>query len=263
MSDLLTFIFLCTALIVLLGITVLIFIHLYQIFEEPKIQKQMRKLRKPVQPWVTVILYSRNNQPLVDVSLKAILRSHYHNFDVAMVDDRAGDGIKALKKAYRNSQKGEVVMSLRAGVIVPPAFIKRAVAIKGSRSQLALRISKSLTPGSLTGMFQSLNSLLWQRADKVQVSDARNITLPKTGLQLDILATLFFISVVSLSIATQEPILLWYAWLIFTSYLLAVIWLKEEKVKQKIRLSFSAISAMFYLPVANIALRLSQYYSRN
>ena len=251
------------ALLTLLAVIVLIFMHLFQIFEEPNIQKRMRKLRKPVQPWVTVLLYARNNEAGVRSSVKALLRSHYHNFDIVIVNDYSGDTKKALKMGYRKSEKGEVVMSLEAGDIVTPSFIKRSVAIKAKRKQVTMRISKPTPMNSLIEIFQSLNNLLWQRACKVRISDADTILLPKTALHYDFLITLLFIGIVSLSLIIKEPIILWHSWLIVTSYLLAIIWLKEDRVRTKLQLSFSAFSALFFLPVSIVAVFLSQLYSRN
>lgn len=263
MSELLGTIFLSISLLSLLTIIVLIFIHLYQIFEEPSVQKKMRKLRKPMQPWVTVLLYSRNNEAQTRNSLKALLRSQYHNFDIVIVDDHSGNTAEALRKGYRKSQRGKVVISLQAGVIVPPLFIKRAVVLKGERRQISLRIARPLLTNSLAQIINSLNNSLWQSANKVRVSGAKNILSPYTTLRVDFFITVLFIGIVSLSLVTNELTIIWYSWLIFTSFLLATIWLNEEKVPTKIQLSFSAISALFLLSVARPAVWLSQFSSRN
>lgn len=263
MSELLVNIFLSIALLALLAVIVLIFLHVSRIFNEPNIQKRMRKLRKPVQPWVTVLLYARNDQEGVSSSLKALLRSHYHNFDIVIVNDYSQDTKAALKKGYRKSEKGKIVISLQAGTVVPPSFIKRAVSMKGERKRLTIRISDPVRMTSLTEIFESLNNSLWQRAYKVHISDATTILPPKTTLQLDLLFAVLFAGIVLLSVIINEPIVLWYSWIIFTGYLLAIIWLKEDRVRTKIQLSFSAFSALFFLPVTSVAVRLSQLYSRN
>lgn len=263
MSELLVNIFLFIALLTLIAVIVLIFTHLNQIFEEPNIQKRMRKLRKPVQPWVTVLLYARHNESGVRSSVKALLRSHYHNFDIVVVNDYSEDVKKALKIGYRKSEKGKVVVSIQAGAIVPPSFIKRAVAIKNGRKRVTMRLSTPALMNSLTNIFQSINSLLWQRAYKAHISDPDTILLTKNTPYYDFLFTLFFIGIVSLSLIIEEPIILWYSWLIITGYLLAIIWLKEDGVRTKLQLSFSALSALFFLPVGIVAVSLSQLYSRN
>jgi len=263
MTELLTMIFLFVALGVLVYIVILLFMHLYQIFEEPAIQAKMRKLWKPVQPWVTVLLYSRDNEGDIEASLKAIQRRHYHNFDIVVVKDFSRDAKSALLKGYNKSQKGEVVVTLRAGAIVSPSFIKRAVVMKGQRRQLTLRFNEPAFTNSFTEVLQTLDGLFWQRASKVQVSDAKNISVCKNTKRFNFAVFFIFAAIAAVDVMVNDPIVLWYGWLLITGYLLAVIWLREEKVKIKLQLSFSAFSALFMLPVASVAMRLSQFRTRN
>lgn len=263
MSEVLAMIFLYVALIVLVGITILVFMQLYQIFEEPTIQKQMRTLRKPVQPWVTVLLYSRSNQLGIDASLKALLRSRYHNFDIVVIHDNSKDTTKALKKGYSKSNKGKIVISMQAGTIVHPSFLKRAVALKAERSQVIVRVNQPIRINSLTDIIHSLNNLLWQRSYKVRLSDASIISVIHAPRQFSFWTVLIFVGLVWVSVAMKEPIVLWYSWLIISTYLFAVTWLKEETIITKIQLTFSVFSAVFLLPVATVVLRLSQLHSRN
>jgi len=263
MSELLTFVFLFAALTVLVYILILLFVHLYQIFEEPNIQRKIRKLRKPVQPWVTVLLYSHGDQDAIDASVKALLQSHYHNFDIVVVKDFSRDAKKALKKGYEKSQKGEVVITLQAGTIASRSLIKRAVVLKGQRLQFALRMNEPVFVNSFTGILQTLDDLFWQRASKAQVSDAKNISVCKTSKRFNFALLFIFVAIAVASVMVNDSIVLWYGWLIITGYLLAVIWLREEKVKIKLQLSFSAFSALFMLPVASIAMKLSQFRTRN
>lgn len=263
MSDVLGIVFLFIALFTLLGIIVLIISLLYEIFEEPNIQKQMRKVRKPVQPWVTVLLYSHNNENLIGSSLKALLRSHYHNFDIVVVNDYSNDSKNALKKGYSKSLKGEIVLSIHAGVIVPASFIKRAVAIKGNRKQLTMRISAQLNTSSFIALAESLSSLVWQRAHKVKVCDSKNIATIKMPGRFDYLFVLLFAVIIVTSLVMHEPIIVWYSWLIVTGYLFAIIWLKDEKIKTKRALTFSAFSAFFILPATSVVMFFYQLSSRN
>lgn len=256
-------IFLCMALVTLVVIIALVLVHLYEIFEEPSIKKRMRRLRKPVQPWVTVLLYGRSGQGGIDQSLKALLRSNYHHFDIVIVDDASHDATKALAKGYDKSRKGEIVISLQAGTIVKPSFIKRAVATKGERRQITMRIYEPVRLESLTEIFQSLNNSLWRRVQKARVGDASNILLAKNATRVDFIITLFFVAIVSVGLAVNEPAILWYSWLIVTSYLIAAIWLREDGIKTKLKLTFSAFSALFILPVSSIIVRLSQFRTRN
>jgi cellulose synthase/poly-beta-1,6-N-acetylglucosamine synthase-like glycosyltransferase len=291
MSEVLGTLFLFFALATLLAIIVLICVHLYQIFEEPAIQKRMRQLRKPVQPWVTVLLYARNNEASIEASLKALLRSHYHHYDIVVVDDCSRDGTflrvrnfitihpespvnylhrrvhqttrDALKAGYRKSKKGKVVISLQADTLVSPSFLKRAVAIKQQRMQLTMRVSEPVSTDSLSGIIQTLKNLVWHHMYQVQVSDAKNINAVKRQIQFDFLGVFILAAIILTSLAIHEAIIFWYSWLIVTSYVWAVIWLNEEKIRIKLRLTFSALSALFLLPVASIVMVFSQVRTRN
>ena len=261
MSGLLAIIFLFCAIFTLLGIVILIFTHLYQILKEPAIQKQMRRLRKPVQPWVTVLLYSHDNDNFIDASLKALLRSRYHNFDIVVVKDRSKNSAQSLMKGYRKSMKGAVVVTLQAGVVVEPSFLKRAVALIGNRKRFTIRHSEQLKVISLTDILYSLSSLVWQHNYKVAVSDAKNITAIKKIFNTDYLFVILLLTVLLASQIIGEPIIIWYSWLIVTGYLLATIWLNEAGIKTKVKLTFSALSAFFVLPVATVILKISQRFA--
>jgi|GEM_PF-2696319 len=263
MSEVITTLFLFTALLTLFAIVIFIFLHLYEIFEEPNIQARMRKLRKPVQPWVTVLLYSHNDEKDIEPSVKALLRSNYHNFDIVVIHDSSHDNKQALKKGYSKSQKGKIVITLQAGVIVPPSFIKRAVATKGVYLRSVLSVDVPIQVNSLTNIIKSLNSIFGQQTQKVQVGDASNIVGIKKRVSLEFLIVLFFTGITALSIVTHEPIAIWYGWLIYTAYMFSLVWLGTEKVNVKIKLSFSAFSAFFVLPVAYLPLLLSQFRTRN
>jgi len=263
MSELLGIVFLCIALGVLIYILTLLISHLYQIFEEPNVQKKMRKLRKPVQPWVTVLLYSQGKEEDEKASLKALLQSYYHNFDIVVVKDYSKNVKVALKKAYKNSQKGEVVISLQAGVIVPPSFIKRAVVLKGERQSFDLRVNEPVLSHSLSGIIQTLDTLFWRRGYRARVSNVNTIFALKKFHSLNIFSILLFVAIMVVGVAVNDSIVVWYSWLIATCYLFAVIWLREEKVKVKLQLSFSALSAIFLMPVASFVVRLSQFRTRN
>jgi di/tricarboxylate transporter len=95
------------------------------------------------------------------------------------------------------------------------------------------------------------------------VSDNKNIVAIKKPVRLDFLFGLVSVSIVVLSFVIHEPVIVWYSWLIVTGYLFATIWLKEEKVRTKIKLTFSAFSALFMLPVASVVMSFSQRRSRN
>ncbi|MDB5162450.1 MAG: hypothetical protein JWO54_235 [Candidatus Saccharibacteria bacterium] len=291
MSELLVIIFLLLAAVVLVGVIILASMHVYCIFQEVDIQTRMRQLRKPTQPWVTVLVYARNNEATIEASLKSLLRSHYHRFDIVVVDDGFADGTadrvraiinkgskvsmaylrrrvhrssrEALIAGYKKSKKGEVVISLQAGIIVSPSFIKRAVVLKGQRPQRIVRVGEQLSKNSLLNIIDALNSLAWHYSYKAQVGDAKLIGSLKKSHHFDWASVFILFAIIFFSLLFNEMVIIWYSWLLVFGYLLAVIWLNEEKIVMKLQLTFSAISALFLLPVASLLTRISQLRSRN
>lgn len=164
-------------------------------------------------------------------------------------------------KGYRKSMKGAVVVTLQSGVVVEPSFLKRAVASIGNRKRFTIRHSEQLKVISLTDILYSLSSLVWQRNYKVAVSDAKNITAIKKIFNTDYLFVILLLTVLLASQIIGEPIIIWYSWLIVTGYLLATIWLNEVGIKTKLKLTFSALSAFFVLPVATVILKISQRFA--
>lgn len=274
----------------LVVVMVLICMNLYEIFEEPTIQKRIRSLRTSSQPWVTVLVYARNNEDTIKASLKAVAKSNYVGFDVVVINDRSTDNTlkrirecdadvrtvqmtvlnrrkrisleKTLVAGYHKSKRGEVVVTLRSGTNVPRDFLKRAVATKGSNTKVTIRLQSISNTDSLTGSIESLNKLAWHQSKKVVVSDAKNISIEKLAVRLDILSIILFLSIISVSIITQEAHIIWLGWVVVTSYVFALIWLNSEVLSTKIKLSFSAFSALFLLPVSSIIMVISQFRSR-
>ncbi len=283
-------VFLGVILAMLVLVMVLIFMNLYEIFEEPAIEKRMQQLRKPVQPWITVLLYARDNEATIEAALNALVKNKYYNYDIVVVNDRSKDRTlerinsflegrskipitvvnrrkkdtaqSALDAGYRKSKHGKIVISLRATTIVSPGFIKRAVAVKNTHQQVTLRLRESSSTTTLGGIANTLSNFLWLQTNKAIVSDPKNITLTKLEVRPDFIAVLLLIGIVSVSILTKEAIIIWYSWIIVTSYLVAVIWLNSEGLNTKLKLSFSAVSALFLLPVSSCIQAISQSRSR-
>lgn len=291
MSEMLMTVFLCLAIAMLVFIMVLICINLYEIFEEPIIQRRMRQLRKSSQPWVTVLVYARDNEATIEASLNALVKSSYYNYDIVVVNDRSKDKTlqqtqefidshsqfpisvitrhkvatakSALLAGYKKSRKGEVVISLRAGTNVPKECIKRAVATKADKESAILRIQDSPSTTSISGIVQSLNNLLWLHSHTILVTDPKHIAPVKLEVSLELTSILVLVGIIIVSILTNEAIIIFYSWLIITSYLFAGIWLNSEGLMTKVKLSFSALSALFLLPVSSLIQGVSQFRTRN
>lgn len=291
MSELVEVLFLCISAVVLVLLLTLICLHLYEIFEEPKIQKEMRRLRKSAQPWVTVLVYARNSEATIGQSLQSLARSRYYYYDIVVVDDNSHDKTvqkvqqfkqahprmyintlrrrthgsteQALRAGYRKSRKGEVIISLQAGVIIGSSFIKRAAAVSRLHESYTLRVREKVQIHSLSEIIHSLENIIWQRSYKAQIGTAKNSMRIKKSVNLDFVGVTMLLVLILTSVLIHEEIIYWYSWLIATSYVAAVIWLYDEKIKTKLTLSFSAIPALFLLPVASIVMAFSQFHSRN
>jgi glycosyltransferase involved in cell wall biosynthesis len=122
----------------------------------PRINAAVRRLRKPTQPWVTVIIFTQEDAGMIAGCLESLKRCRYTNFDIVIVDNASQDGTQqairnhlrrhplrpsrfyakkkrvslpeALRQAYRKSRKGELVVTLGAASRPPQSFLKSAVA---------------------------------------------------------------------------------------------------------------------------------------
>ncbi|MFZ1301231.1 MAG: glycosyltransferase [Candidatus Microsaccharimonas sp.] len=248
-------------------------------------------MNKKTQPQVTVLVYARNSESLIDGTLRSLLDSRYDRYDIVIIDDRSTDATKqqvqkylsnkqkvpitylrrrvrsstqrALLAGYMKSHRGEVVVTLRAGAIVGLSFLKQAVATKANRNQVVIRLPKSIQQASLTDIIQTLNLFIWRSSYKAQVSDARHIMEIHEPVNASFLAAILLLGVLFASITSGEAVLLWYGWLLVTGYVFAMIWLHEEGLKTKIGLTFSAIPAFFLLPIASLVTGFSQLRFRN
>lgn len=263
MIELVTYIFFSSSILMLLLVILLIFRQLYQISKEPAILKKMRRLRKPVQPWVTVIVYCQSKTSSVDATVASLLRNRYYYFDIVVVLDQSKDAKRAILKAYKKSNKGTIVITMLAGAIVPKSFIKRAVVTINDTTKANVRCTNPIVLNSFTDIIQSLCRQFLLSDYKIMVSDAKHSIPPTRTVRFDYVAVLLFLIVIPLSFYISEPVIILYGWLIITGYLLAVIWMDDQKLKIKFGLSYAALSAFFVVPVAKIVLYLSQLPSRN
>ncbi len=291
MDEILELIFLCLGLVVLVSIIILVCVHLFHIFEEPAIQSKMRKLRKSSQPWVTVLVHAYNSEDTIEATLKALLKSHYYNYDIVVVDDCSKDTTstiiknfinthkknsitllkrrvkrtskEALKAGYQKSKRGKVVIVMKAGTLISSSFIKRSVAIKAERQQASVRVNKPISYSSLSDIITSLENIFWHRSQKVLISDAKYIQSITSQPTYSFVGVIALLSIIFASLVFNEAIILWYSWLLVTSYMFAVLWLKDERVGAKFQLTFAAISALFLLPVASLFQGFSQFSKRN
>ena len=157
----------------------------------------MRRLRRPRQPWVTVLLYADNNAASIEASLDSLRKSYYHHYDVVVINNASTDHTKqvlksylqkhtrvafrifqkrkktakltALREGYRLSQKGELVLVMNANSKVERDFIKAGVARFVANEKLSALEARQcyLTPfefTSLAAQFWQLSYLFYKKS---------------------------------------------------------------------------------------------------
>lgn len=240
-----------------------------------ELAKAMRKLRRPVQPQVTVLVYARKETDDVATTLRSLGWSRYSNFDVVVVNDTtnkrryelprkmnvavlqrrvAGTKLQAYQAAYRKSQHGSVIVCLDAGDVVDPYFIKRAVALASTKLKWRVAIETTAMKEGVRGVALLLKQLLHNKTTYVQVCQARALK-KETVARRQLTVKYWWEAALMTGIIggyALGPQMLWYVWVVFSGYLLALIWLNGGwRISQKLGYSFAVPSALFVLPVAS------------
>ncbi|HEY8886791.1 MAG TPA: glycosyltransferase family 2 protein [Candidatus Microsaccharimonas sp.] len=170
-----------TGTLVLLGVCFLLIItgSFYDIWMTRRrkvIDLQTRRLRRN-RPHVTVLVYAKNSAAVVSDCLASILKNRSRQYDIVVVNNKSTDQTRmrlaqfqrdhpiarlyvynkrkadtvhtSLQQAYRKSQQGAIVLTIRSDSIFSKTFIKEAVAhfkaLGGSYSNEALLFSESLS----------------------------------------------------------------------------------------------------------------------
>jgi len=253
--------------------------------DEQMVRMRMRYLRKPDQPWVTVLVYENDQAMALEKTVRHIRRSRYTAFDIVVVSERSkGETVRRMKKyieasrgveriqflqrrnvgtrmdayraAYRKSKHGKIIVCLEAGDEVDPLFIKRAVVMQTTQQQwnVTARINKKEIYG-LQAITKSLQELFWNHSKNIGVYTSSALRSSKkalshsysgyivVGIQPTVLIG------VGLSILYSGFIALWYAWVLCSLYLFALIWVNTTTSNsEKWKVSFSVPSALFLIP---------------
>lgn len=272
-------------LLLTLDVTRRAFMELQQIEQEQHIKKEMLGLRAAKQPWVTVLVYGEEGRTL-DKTLRQIQRSRYAQFDVVRSKKHTA---AAYRTAYRKSRRGEIIVCVQAGDEIDKQCIKRAVAVRvlqasrGQRARQSWRVpianAMSLESG-LRGVVQRLRFALWAPPAPTIPAYSRQglraqtqIKIPReySGLPRVLVGALFVASIVAG--ALLHTTLFLYGWLLFSLYLLVLIWFSRAArlghnsssnptVYKKLQLSFAVPSALFLVPVAGFIEGIFQLSTR-
>lgn len=266
---------LCGALLLALDITRRAFMEMQQLEQEQRIKKAMRRLRKPLQPWVTVLLYGENEDAF-ERTMRQIRQNRYDNFDVVRVKKHTAAGHRT---AYRKSKRGEIILCVQAGDAIDRQCIKRAVVLRTLQLSQRTRTKQSWSvpiasptffESGIRGIVQQLRFVLFAQSASAIPAFTRQGLRVQTQVQTPAKDTrLIFVVAGALFMATVitgallNTKLFIYGWLLLSAYLLVLIWLSSPArlgygsrlgrtaAYQKVRLSFAVPSALFLVPVAS------------
>jgi hypothetical protein len=226
---------------------------------------------------VTVLVYAKNNTDAVEATLRSLLKNRYSALDVVVVNDKAnrqrykapkrldvaflqrrivGSKMDAYRAAYRKSHHGSIVVCVDAGMTVDSHFIKRAAVTTAVHERRRIECLKEYHGEGMRGLVASLSTLLWNRRIFVWTYTPSALRREKKDSVARGAAWLLrweaVLVLVVLASFVLSSTLLWYVWLVFSGYLLALVWLKGGlSVSQKLMHSFAVPSALFLLPVTS------------
>ncbi len=268
-DDILLFSFFVAVLCFAIGIVALSIKQIIDLRHQAELRHKMRCLRRPKQPWVTVVVDAIGKSDVATaLTLKSLNKVHYYNYDILVVK---GAGLtkkqsaQALKLGYSKSRRGTVVIVLDAGEVVDEALIKRAVASQNKQAAWRVAVYEKIETGSgpqLMDVIRMLEKDYWQlvRPTKVFTSDGfiTGDGKPKSTLRYnshfrDTIAVMLFATIILAAFAVGELRLIFGAWLLVTAYGLGVIWLScYQNIKTKLVLVFSASLSTFLFPVVGV-----------
>ncbi len=294
-NEWLTFLFFIAAIILAMDVTRRAVIEMSRANGEKAQLATLRRLRKPVQPWVTVLIYSKNQSESLVRTVRQVCQSRYACFDVVAISDHATDDTEArviayqasvthdrlrfLKRrkpgsisdvyraGYRKSRHGSIVVCLQAGDTVDPLLLKRAVVSAGTKQIWQVDLQQNDTQEGLFGIAWRIQRAVWNRPIKIQVCTSRalrHLSIKRRGLHL-VGSSLVWVVALALivTVALINTLAFWYAWLLCTIYSLALVWLSaRESGVEKWRDSLAIPSALFLVPVTHFVGVISQLSTR-
>lgn len=257
---------------------------------EAKLRAALRGMRRSVQPTVTVLVYIQDAAQNFEDAIRAIRKNRYGVIDVVLIDDSQNaeveqriDAIKgahralrrrvrttrtaALQAGYKKSMKGEVVISIDGGELVDTLFVKRLIAQKGTRESWRVHTNTHLAPDiTMTALTTRLEALLWHQHPEIYAYTKRaflrldagrddfNTAKALLAVNCTLLASVLFGAAF-----VAGPQLLWYAWVILTTYCLVIVWFRfGDPLRDRIVLTLSVPLALILVPTASAMRNISQ-----
>jgi cellulose synthase/poly-beta-1,6-N-acetylglucosamine synthase-like glycosyltransferase len=234
-----------------------------EIDKDKLLTKRMRQLRKPVQPWVTILVVTNGNSAALENTLKSLKKSYYHNYDVRVVK-------RSVKHAYRQSKRGKIIICLDAGYAVDTYFIKRAVALKTNENGWWVPLGKAMDARrGILGVTQKLHAVFRLRSgERVRVVRSsyfnRNpACFRKTYQETVPIVEASLLLLIIAGVVYGGAVGLLYGWVLFVVYVMALIAVNRDLPSiERLKLSFSSLSALYFLPVASLTQGILQLYKR-
>lgn len=219
-------------------------------------ERALRRLTRSKQPHASVLVYGDKKGENTKRTMASVSRSRYYAYDTVIAHSRMIP-TRAYRAAYRRSQHGEVIVCLQAGEIIDPLFLKRAVLARKNKARWWVVVKDQSQQNGLVGITRTIQKALWGDIHSIEVCTAKALRHSEPivrrikGIPF-IVAGLLVVGVV-LAVMYGGLMVLWYAWVIFTLYLLTVIWISETITrKERLRASFALPSAFFLFPVASL-----------
>jgi glycosyltransferase involved in cell wall biosynthesis len=119
-----------------------------------RLQRIANTLHRPRQPFLTIVIYTYNNQSAIEDSLDSIFKSRYVNYRLVVADHGSTDKTRSIIKTYRQHHKKHLLTLYSAKASTPlHTVIQRAVQkLPASDFKLVLDASVRIAPNTLRGV---------------------------------------------------------------------------------------------------------------
>lgn len=304
MNEMMFIWFFIGASLVSCGVVAVAIVRMYQSARQVLIRKKVVAMRIMHQPAITVLVYCKNEVNAAILTVDAVLKSRYTYFDIVLIDvgsnaeqrkllrkyvqklQLKGRQVELLRRqkdtsmhcafraGYNKSKKGNIAITLQAGMIVSYDFIKRAVVMQNQRSVWSVpttnRSDESPLKVDLVALANDALRIFWHKSPRAEIFTARYLlkndrldAIKVNRMTLAIISLLFMGFAITFGIMQNDFIFLWYIWLLFNFYLLAMVWLDTtSKMVAKMRITFIAPMAFILLPIASSLQAFSQFAKR-
>ena len=166
------------------------------VYRRTRVRAMIRRLRRPRQPQVTILIYNQGDASGLATCLQSINRSRYHSLDIVIIDNHTSITARrfirralsisnypiklyalrrhvteeiALYSGYRKSHRGAVIIAITPDSVLPHSFVKLAVAkvllnTERATKLAAVRNNHPVTVAALVPMFRMLSRRAIEKA---------------------------------------------------------------------------------------------------